>query len=295
MRNYSLNIAGYNIRFESADDGPELVPSVRFLRYICADKEPDIRIRIHSGAFILPDKAERVFHAPFVEEINGIPVHQKTNFWSIWKTDSSLYIKTIFPLCPAEMNAVLDFSMEKRAWHLWIDCPGMEVDPLEYPLDGLILYYLTVITGDIMIHASGMNRSGKGYIFSGVSGKGKSTIAGLWENTGAKVIHDDRIIIRKSGSDYMMYNTPVYNNDDPQESTLNRIFIIDHGSENRIVPVKGALAVSLVMTNCIQHNWGAEIIAKLLDAVSVMCETIPTARLFFVPDKSVTELILENE
>ena len=295
MRNYNINIAGYNITFESLDDGPELAPSERFLRNICAGNESDIRIRVRSGTLLLPEKAERVFHAPFIEEINGIRVHQKTNFWSVWRSGSDLYIKAFFPLCPVEMNGVLAFSLAKHDWDLWIDCKGPEVDPLEYPLDGLILYYLTVLTGDIMIHASGMNYEGKGYLFSGVSGKGKSTMAGLWEDTGAKVIHDDRIIIRKSGSGYMIYNTPVYNNDDPQESPLNRIFIIDHGSENRIVPVKGALAVSLVMSNCIQHNWGAEIIAKLLGAVSVMCETIPIARLFFLPDKSVTELILEND
>lgn len=295
MQNYNINIAGYNITFESLEDGPELVPSERFLRNICADNESDIRIRVHSGTLLLPDEAERVFHAPFVEEISGIAVHHKTNFWSVWKSNSDLYIKTVFPLCPLERHAVLAFSLEKHDWDLWIDCQGKEVDPLEYPLDGLILYYLTVITGDIMIHASGMNYSGKGYLFSGVSGKGKSTIAGLWENSGAKVIHDDRLILRKTGSSYRMYNTPVYNNDEPQDSPLNRIFIIDHGTANKIVPVKGALAISLVMANCIQHNWGAEIIAKLLGAVSVMCETIPTARLFFVPDQSVTDLNLENE
>ena len=75
-----------------------------------------------------------------------------------------------------------------------------EIDPFEYPLDGLILYYLTVINGDIMIHASGVNNAGHGYLFSGVSGKGKSTMAKLWENSGAKVIHDDRLIIRNTGS-----------------------------------------------------------------------------------------------
>ena len=196
------------------------------------DNESDIRIRVHSGTLHLPDSAERVFHAPFIEEINGIHVHQKTNFWSIWRSGSDLYIKTFFPLWPVEMNGVLAFSLEKRDWDLWIDCEGLKVDPLEYPLDGLILYYLTVMTGDIMIHASGMNYSGKGYLFSGVSGKGKSTMAGLWEDTGAKVIHDDRLIIRKSGSTYTMYNTPVYNNDEPQASPLNRIFIIDHATSN---------------------------------------------------------------
>ena len=295
MRNYNINIAGYNITFESLDDGPELAPSERFLRNICSDDKPDIRIRVHSGTLPLPDNAGRVFHAPFIEEVNGILVHQKTNFWSIWRSGSDLFIKTFFPLWPVEMNGILAFSLEKYDWDLWIDCESTELDPLEYPLDGLILYYLTVMTGDIMIHASGMNYSGKGYLFSGISGKGKSTMAGLWQDTGAKVIHDDRLIIRKSGSSYTMYNTPVYNNDEPMASPLNRIFLIDHATSNYIVPVDGALAVSLVMANCIQHNWGQEIIAKLLGAVSVMCETIPTARLYFLPDKSVTELILTDE
>jgi hypothetical protein len=295
MRNYNINIAGYKIRFESADDGPELSPSERFLRNICDDTESDIRIRVHSGAYSLPDQAERVFHAPFVEEINGVPVHHKTNFWSVWKHHSDLYVKSVFPLCPHDSHAVLLFSLKIRDWDLWINCPGKDIDPLEYPLDGLILYYLTVINGDIMIHASGINHSGKGHLFSGVSGKGKSTSAHLWESSGAKVIHDDRLILRKTESGYRMYNTPVYNNDEPQDSPLNRIFIIDHSTSNKIAPVKGAVAISLLMANCIQHNWNSEIIAKLLGSVSIMFETVPVMKLHFKPDRSIIDHILENE
>jgi hypothetical protein len=120
-------------------------------------------------------------------------------------------------------------------------------------------------------------------------------MAKLWDNSGAKVIHDDRLILRNTGSGYRMFNTPVYNNDEPHESPLNKIFIIEHGITNKLVPVKGATAVSLVMANCIQHNWGSDIIARLLGSVSIMCGTIPTVRLFFKPDRSVIDHILENE
>jgi hypothetical protein len=295
MRNYNLNIAEYNIRFESSSDAPELTPSERFLRNFSHDTGSDILIRIHSGIYDLPEKAERVFHAPFVEEINGIRIRHKTNFWSVWKYHSELYIQTIFPLSSSEKNAVMKFSLTTREWDLWVDSAEKEIDPFEYPLDGLILYYLTVIHGDIMIHASGVNNAGHGYLFSGVSGKGKSTMAKLWDNSGAKVIHDDRLILRKKGSGYRMYNTPVYNNDEPHESPLNKIFIIEHGIENKLVPVRGATAVSLVMANCIQHSWGSDIIAPLLGSVSIMCGTIPTVRLYFRPDRSVIDHILENE
>jgi hypothetical protein len=295
MRNYNLNIAGYNIRFESSSDGPELFPSERFLRNITHASGSDILIRIHSGSFDISEKEERVFHAPYIEEINGIQIHNKTNFWSIWKHHSDLFIRTIFPLSATEKNAILKFSLTAREWDLWVDGDEKNIDPFEYPLDGLILYYLTVIHGDIMIHASGINNAGHGYLFSGVSGKGKSTMAKLWESSGAKVIHDDRLILRNTGSGYRMFNTPVYNNDEPHESPLNKIFIIEHGSENKMVYVKGANAVSLVMANCIQHNWGHDIIARLLGSVSIMCGTIPTVRLFFTPDRSVIDHILENE
>jgi len=295
MRNYNLNIAGYNIGFEASANGPELKPSVKFLKNISQDKGSDILIRVHSEPFELPKGAERVFRAPYVEEINGIQFNNETNFWSVWKYYSGLYIWTIFPLSSTEKNAVLKFSLTSMEWDLWIYGAQDETDPFEYPLDSLILYYLTVINGDIMIHASGVNISGHGYLFSGVSGKGKSTMARLWDEAGARVIHDDRLILRNTGGVYKMFNTPVYNNDEPRESILDKIYIIEHGAENMMVQLKGANAVTQIMANCIQHNWGADIIARLLGSISIMCGTVPTAKLFFKPDRSVIDLIREHE
>jgi len=295
MKSYNLNIAAYNIRFESAADGFELIPSERFLRYITSDSSPDIIINVHSGTCDLPSGSVRVFHAPYVEEIGGIMVQHNPDFWSVWKHSSELYIKTTFPQSASEKSGVLKFSLTSGEWDLWIDSVDKEIDPFEYPLDGLVLYYLTVIHGDIMIHSSGVNYSGKGYLFTGVSGKGKSTMAGLWENAGARVIHDDRLILRKTGSSYKMYNTPVYKNEDPRESPLSRVFIIEHGQENRIIPVIGAEAVSLIMANCIQHNWGHGNISRLIDSLTGLFDTIPAYRLSFLPDKSVIDHILENE
>jgi hypothetical protein len=295
MRKYNINIAGYTISFESADSGPDLIPSQRFLRNICTDCISNLHITVHSDPFDLPPDAERVFHAPLVEEINGMLVKNSDNFWSIYKRRTDLFIKTVFPLSAPEKEAILKFSLTTRKWDLYVRDAGNEIDPLEYPLDGLILYYLTVIHGDIMIHASGVNHSGHGYIFSGVSGKGKSTIAKLWDNAGGKVIHDDRLIIRNIAGTWKMFNTPVYNDDLPSESALSRIYLIEHGKENKFIPVKGAAAVSLIMANCIQHNWNPEIIARVMGTLSMMCNNIPVVKLFFRPDRSIIDFILDYE
>jgi hypothetical protein len=295
MKKYNINIAGYTISFESSGSGPDLIPAIRFLRNICTECITDVHIIVHSGEFNMPVEAERVFHAPLVEEINGMLVKNSDNFWSIYKHRSDLYIKTTFPLSGSEKEGILKFSLTTRKWDLYIKGAGSETDPLEYPLDGLILYYLTVIHGDIMIHASGVNHSGHGYLFSGVSGNGKSTMAKLWENARGKVIHDDRLIIRNISGTYKMYNTPVYNDDVPTESTITRIYLIEHGIKNKSVAIKGATAVSLVMANCIQHNWCPEIIARLMGSLSMMCSNIPVVKLSFRPDRSIIDFILDYE
>jgi hypothetical protein len=294
MNSYVLNIAGYKIRFESADDGPELVPSERFRKFLCKGHDTDFLIKIHSGKYDIPRKAEKVFNAPYVEEISGIRIKKSNKFWSIYKNHHDLFIKTSFPLSPKKKKAVLKFSLKTREWEMWIEAKGRDTDPMEYPADGLILYYISAIHGDIMIHASGINNAGKGYLFSGISGRGKTTMAKLWDKAGAYVIHDDRLIIRNTKDGFMMYNTPVYKNDSPRKSRLDRFFLIEHGKKNRIIPVKGAECVSLILSNCIQHNWNAEIIENLLSSISVMSVSVPVAMLFFKPDKSVIDHILEN-
>ncbi len=295
MRSYNLYIAGYNIRIESDDDGPDLNPSERFLNYFCFENDPDVIIKVHSEKSEIPVSAEKVFDAPYIEELNGIRIKKNDTFWSIYKHGNELYISTIFPYSRKDREAILQFSLENKDWDLWLDTTDIEADPMEYPLDGLILYYLTVLNDDIMIHASGVCYKGQGYLFSGVSGSGKSTMAKLWESANVKVIHDDRLIIRKEGRGYMMYNTPVYNNDEPHESWLDRIYIIEHGEKNELMMLKEAESVSSIMTNCIQHNWNTDIIARLLDSVSRLSVAVPVARFYFRPDKSAIDHILENE
>jgi hypothetical protein len=295
LKKYNLNIADYIIGFESDDPELELVPSRRFQRNICTDCISDILITVHPERFALPPDAERVFHAPFVNEENGVVRKKINNFWSIHKHLQDLYIKTTFPQSSPGKEGILRFSLTTRKWDLYIWGGENETDPMEYPLDGLILYYFTVIYGDIMIHASGVDHAGYGYLFSGVSGRGKSTIARLWDNAGAKVIHDDRLIIRNISGVFRIFNTPVYNDDAPSSSGLKRIYLLEHGQENEIVPVRGAAAVSLLMVNCIQHSWNKSVIAGMMGSVALLCSSIPVVKLSFRPDRSVIDFLLEYE
>ncbi len=81
----------------------------------------------------------------------------------------------------------------------------------------------------------------------------------------------------------------------PVNQFSTRSLLLNMELENMLIPLKGANAVTQVMANCIQHNWGPDIIARLLGSISIMCGAIPTYKLYFKPDRSVIDLILENE
>ncbi len=110
-------------------------------------------------------------------------------------------------------------------------------NPVRYPLDQILLIHCLVGKG-ILIHAAGIVVQGKGCLFAGPSGAGKTTISGLFQNqTQCTILSDDRMVIRKPGPDFLMYGTPwpgeagIAIN---ESAALRGIFFLKHGTENRI-------------------------------------------------------------
>lgn len=296
MREYAVAIAGYRIRFVSAEGGPLLTPGRRYRHSIYGGSVHDLLIRVHGGPVMPETSMKRVFHASLTEGMGIVtPRQQSATCWSVYKHASGLLIKTTFPRRYEDMQGTLYYSLDNNEWDLYIDSKDDVVDPFEYPLDGLILYYLTVMSGDIFIHGSGVLHEGIGYLFTGMSGSGKTTMAHLWEQAGALVIHDDRVIIRKTAAGFEMHNTPVYDNDAPRHAPLHRIYALSHGVANELLPLFGANAMSRIMSNCIQHNWSPDIIGQLTGSLYLLSRSVPVSGYWFVPDASAVHYLLSHE
>ncbi|MBM3420784.1 MAG: hypothetical protein FJY11_06595 [Bacteroidetes bacterium] len=296
MKQYVLTVAGYRIRFVAQDGLTDLKPGVRFRSSITIDNGLcDLIVRVHEGSPPGQENLKRVFHAPLVEDAGSGPVKKMENFWSVYSHRSGLLIKTVFPRSGDAMQGVLLYSLTSPEWDLYISGSSGVIDPFEYPLDGLILYYLTVMSGDIFIHGSAVLHQGRGYLFTGVSGSGKTTMAKVWENAGAVVIHDDRVIVRNTANGFVIHNTPVYDNDEPRSAPLSRILLLSHGMHNELLPIHGANALSRVMANCIQHNWSTELIGQLTGSLYLLTQKVPVAGYWFVPDATAVEFILAGE
>ena len=137
--------------------------------------------------------------------------------------------------------------------------------------------------------------SNSGFIFTGNSGVGKSTISSiLRQNTNYRQISDDRVIVRKNKNDYYAYGNPFdfkierVAND---YSKINQLFFLHHSKDNRIIKLSKNEIVKRLFTIIILPYWERSLLydsAKLLFDFS---RQVQVYDLFFKPDVDVVTLV----
>lgn len=287
-----LIIAGKRIRFVSGD-GVNFSFCDRFDAFRASVEEsPDLRIDIFPGRGELPDSAAMVFDAPLVEQVPGEGDNNQ-RFWEVYNDKETIYIR-IFPVGSSYVPLLVIRKKELR-WKYYADNGDSLSELLPYPSDGLVLFFLAVAFGGLMIHASGVSCNGRGWIFSGKSGSGKTTMALIFDRNGDRVIHDDRLILLPDKGVWTMHSTPVYRDDEPRSTAVDHLWFISHGISNMSAPVTGAEAVSLVISNSVQQNWDPEITSAILAAADSIAASVNVSRLAFIPDMSVIDFLSERE
>ncbi|MFC1853249.1 hypothetical protein ACFL27_23875 [candidate division CSSED10-310 bacterium] len=111
-------------------------------------------------------------------------------------------------------------------------------NPIEHPLDQLLLMYILAGRQGAIFHAAGVNLNDQAYVFPGKSGAGKSTLARQFlADATHEVLSDDRIVIRKIEGQFVAFGTPwlgdagVARN---ESRPLAGIFFITQSPENKI-------------------------------------------------------------
>ncbi len=165
-------------------------------------------------------------------------------------------------------------------------------DPFFQPFGPILLNYILHYSNGIMIHASGVKDSRNGYVFTAVSGTGKSTMAELWQKAGAKIINDDRLVIAPNGEKMIMTNTPMpYYQDIYKETEVTAIFLINQSPENYIKPLSKIEGITGVMANCIQFLYDKKMVEKHLRSITRIVEKCPVYELGFKPTMEIIEIV----
>lgn len=167
--------------------------------------------------------------------------------------------------------------------------------PFYYPVDEVIFMNILPLFKGILLHACGVDDNGEGYIFSGFSGAGKSTMARQWlGKRGVRLLNDDRVIVRETKRNFYVFGTPWHgeiNKCDPNMVRLKAVFLIKHGSENKVRTLSLSEAVTGILTRSFSPLWDKEGMERTMEVIERLVRKVPCYELAFSPDKGVINYI----
>ena len=148
--------------------------------------------------------------------------------------------------------------------------------------------------GGFLVHAASAVRNGRAYLFSGVSGAGKTTISRLAPSD-AVLLTDEISYVREGGGPYVAYGTPFAGElariGENLHAPIAALYLLAKGSENRIEPVEEAAALRALMRNILFFAEDPQLVADVFQSASSFVRRVPVERLTFRPDARVWELI----
>jgi hypothetical protein len=168
--------------------------------------------------------------------------------------------------------------------------------PLEYPLDELMMIHRLSRGQGVEVHAVGIvDRDGRGHLFMGHSGAGKSTTARLWSReSGVHILSDDRIVLRLEDGKIRMYGTPWHGDAgiaSPDSATLSSIYFLEHGDSNKIRQISRNVAAAELFARSFVPRHCREGLQFALSFLERVALEVPCHFYQFVPDRSAVEAI----
>lgn len=145
---------------------------------------------------------------------------------------------------------------------------------------------------NFLVHACAVARDGAGYVFSGPSESGKSTIAEL--SSDYAVLNDDIVIIKKENGSYIVNSTPFRGDflDVVDKSVpLRAIFLIKHAAEKNVIKKLSKREFitrfirEVVYSDTLLSMNREDNFSEMLDFCADVASGVPFYELRFLPDK----------
>lgn len=166
---------------------------------------------------------------------------------------------------------------------------------LDFPLELTLSGYLNINKVGIFLHSALALVHGKGVLFPGAPGSGKSSISALClQDKECEVFTDEKVILREKNGMLYAYGTPwhstlpVYQN---SGVPLQKIFFIKHGKENSFQKISTLDAANRLMVRCFPTFWHKEGMQFALDFCTRIASEIECYEFGFVPDKTAIEFL----
>jgi hypothetical protein len=172
-----------------------------------------------------------------------------------------------------------------------------ELHPFVYPFDEVVFLARLSRGRGILVHACGISMEGRGLLFLGTSGAGKSTTARLFKERGVTILSDDRIVIRAEGQGYRIYGTPWHGEagwEAPASAPLDGVFILEQAPRNRIQELAPSAAVAQMMVRAFPSMWDQQGLEFAVRFLASLADRVPVRLLKFLPEPSAIECVLAS-
>ena len=217
-----------------------------------------------------------------------------TKIWELWK-DVEGHFVFYNPLQPLLRQVIVDPDFNHGLLIGNFD-PGTKLaKPLSQDLEIVLFSNWLAKFGDLILHASGFTYEGKGYVFAGDSGVGKSTLAAQFLNDPAfTVLGEDQVIVRLKDGRFWVYGTPWHIN--PQMCSANgapleSLFFLEKDGSNRINSVSSIEGVRSIMQTAFIPYYRSDALPAILDRIVLLSESVQFMSLSYKLGTDVWSLI----
>jgi hypothetical protein len=233
------------------------------------------------------------------EAVEGELIFDSGALWQLYRRHASYVFRFVTPHFGAIPYKVASFNQDFTKGNVTLHRPYFDAArplyPLDYPLDELLMLHLLARGRGAELHSCGIVDEGRGFLFLGQSGAGKTTTARLWEQSaGVAILSDDRIILRAFEGRIQMYGTPWHGEGElasAESAPLAAIFFLRHGERNELQSL-GRTESSARLFSCgfptFHDAAGLDFTLAFFDEVT---HRVPCYELSFVPDESAVDFV----
>jgi hypothetical protein len=166
----------------------------------------------------------------------------------------------------------------------------------EFSLDSFLRVFGSLALAErngLLVHASSVVRTGRAFLFPGVSGSGKSTVARL--SADALVLSDEISIVRALARDARCHGSPFWGElaraGADHDAPLAGVYFLSQADHHELHPLTPRQAVSALLPNVLWFSRDTVLTAQVLDLAGTLVETVPCFALRFRRDAGFWRLI----
>jgi hypothetical protein len=164
------------------------------------------------------------------------------------------------------------------------------------PLDTLVFARLLAERRRTIAHAGAVVIDGKGVVFGGVSGAGKTTLTTRLVERGFMALSDERVVVGPDDDGRpTVWGTPWSGTGgfaEPGPAPLHAVFLLEKDGDNTSGALSPAVASARLLSLCTVPYWNPEAAAKVVDGVAETIGATPTAVLRLRDDASSVDFLL---